>query len=80
MLPLGYYAQTEARGGEPLVTNNKVDLRRDKPSWTNQAAMPSAITVGLVPYTDNNKKHISMKGIVLAGGSGTRLLHDYQGC
>lgn len=36
--------------------------------------MPSAITVGLAPsLTDNNKKHISMKGIDLAGGSGTRL-------
>ena len=30
--------------------------------------------VGLAPsLTDNNKKHIAMKGIVLAGGSGTRL-------
>ena len=68
MLPLGYYAQLEARGRETA------GLSKEKGSWTNQAAMPSAITVGLAPsLTDNNKKHIAMKGIVLAGGSETRL-------
>ena len=40
----------KARSGEPLASNNKDDLRRDKPSWIYQAAMPSAITVGLAPY------------------------------
>ena len=45
---------SEEDNSQPLVSNNKVDLRRDKPSWTNQAAMPSAITVGFVPYTEIN--------------------------
>ena len=40
----------KGEGREQLVSNNKVDLRRDKPSWIYQAAMPSAITVGLAPY------------------------------
>ena len=56
-------------------------LSKEKGSWTSQAAMPSAITVGLAPsLTDNNKKsHINERN-----SSRRRLRHqtlpDYKRC
>lgn len=36
----------KGRGTRWSLIRQKVDLRRAKPSWTSQAAMPSAITAG----------------------------------